>query len=104
MNNRAIFIETLRIGEKTLGLSFTDYNDALSFSEEHYSETSKHFIIIQLMILYYQNYLLMTKFNSIITCKLIIYKAFHCTKTNLYSSKINLNNRDIKMHTKITEI
>ena len=42
--SKSIFTETLKLGEQILGLSFTDYDDAYSFSEEQYSGTSKHFI------------------------------------------------------------
>ena len=43
-NDKSIFIETLKLGEKTTGLFFTDYEDAFLFSEKYYSDTSKQFI------------------------------------------------------------
>lgn len=43
-DGKQLFIKTLKLGESMLSLSFYDYEDAYSYSEENFSETSRHFI------------------------------------------------------------
>ena len=44
MNDYQIFLKTLKIGEKLLGLHYTDYEDAFSFSIANYSRFSYHLV------------------------------------------------------------
>lgn len=39
-----VFVETIHLGEKLFGLSYSDYHDAYSYSEKYFSPISEHFI------------------------------------------------------------
>jgi len=43
-NSMDIFVKTIQIGERLLGLSYRDYVDAYQFSESYFSGTSDHFL------------------------------------------------------------
>ena len=45
-----VFSRTIQIGEKLLGLSYSDYRDAYDFSAQHFSVHSEHFLD------YYENH------------------------------------------------